>query len=99
MSRISCVIADHIYTQVVKVILDIEVPCPVSGLVINGQTCVFHKVPLIRLDNGTIMAYCANHRSRTFIADKTTCYLISKVANVVERIPQPNKKEPNHGTT
>lgn len=81
-----------------KVILDLEVPCPVSGLYLNGKVCDYHKVPLIRLDNGTIMAYCPNHRSRTFIADKTTCYMISKVAQVVERIPQP-LKEPKNGTT
>ena len=81
-----------------KVILDIEVPCPVSGLTLNGRVCELHKVPLIRLDNGSIMAYCPNHRSRSFIADKTTCYMIAKVANVVERIEQP-LKEPKHGTT
>ena len=93
-----CEINNLIYNQDVKVILDIEVPCPVSGLMLNGRICELHKVPLIRLDNGSIMAYCPNHRSRSFIADKTTCYMIAKVANVVERIAQP-LKEPKHGTT
>ena len=99
MSRIPCESANPIYNHAVKVILDIEVPCPVSGLKLNGKICDFHKVPLIRLDNGSIMAYCPNHRSRTFIADRTTCFMISKDANVVERIPQPLKKEPKHGAT
>lgn len=98
VSRICCGTSYLIYNQAVKVILDIEVPCPVSGLVLNGRVCELHKVPLIRLDNGSIMAYCPNHRSRSFIADKTTCYMIAKVANVVERIEQP-LKEPKHGKT
>jgi len=98
LSRITCGFRSIIYNQAVKEILDIEVPCLVSGLTLNGKVCDFHKVPLIRLDNGSIMAYCPNHRSRSFIADRTTCFLISKVAKVVDRISQP-LKEPKHGPT
>lgn len=87
-----------IYNEPVKEILDIEVPCALSGLVLNGMVCELHRVPLIRLDNGSIMAYCPNHRTRTFIADRTTCYLILKVAHVVERVSQP-LKEKNDGST
>lgn len=95
MSTIACEVHNLIYNQAVKVVLDIEVPCPMSGLVLGGRVCDLHKVPLIRLDNGSIMAYCANHRVRCFISDPTTCFLISKVANVVERIPQPLKESKN----
>jgi len=82
----------------VKAILDIEVPCIVSGLKLNGRVCEFHKVPLILLDNGTIMAYCPNHRARSFVSDRTTSHLIMKSAKIVERIQKP-LKEPKHGTT
>ncbi len=81
-----------------KAILDIDVPCPTSGLKFNGRICEFHKVPLILLDNGTIMAYCPNHRARCFISDRTTCHMIAKSANVIERIDKPIK-EPKHGAT
>lgn len=81
-----------------KAILDIEVPCPVSGLRLNGRICDFHKVPLMLLDNGTIMAYCPNHRARSFIADRTTSHMIAQSANVIQRIDKPIK-EPKHGST
>lgn len=81
-----------------KAILDIDVPCSVSGLRLNGQVCEFHKVPLILLDNGTIMTYCPNHRSRSFISDRTTVHMIMKSANIIQRIDKPIK-EPKHGTT
>jgi hypothetical protein len=82
----------------VKAILDIEVACPVSGLKLNGVICDLHKVPLIRLDNGCLMAYCPNHRVRAFISDRTTCHMISKFAQVLERIEQPFKDGKNGKT-
>ncbi len=81
-----------------KAILDIEVPCPVSGLKLNGRVCDFHKVPLMLLDNGSIMAYCPHHRARTFISDRTTSYMITQSANVIDQINKPIK-EPKNGTT
>ena len=81
-----------------KAILDIEVPCQVSGLKLNGSACDFHKIPLILLDNGTLMSYCPNHRARFFISDRTTVHMIMRTANIVERIEKPIK-ERKHGTT
>ena len=78
-----------------KVILDIQVPCPVSGLKLGGAICEFHKVNLMRLDNGSIMAYCPNHRARSFVSDRTTCFLISQSARVLERIEKPVKEREN----
>lgn len=81
-----------------KAILDIEVPCPVSGVPLNGRVCDIHRVPLMLLDNGTIMAYCPHHRGRTFISDRTTCYMIMQSAHIVERIDKPIKEQ-KHGAT
>jgi hypothetical protein len=69
-----------------KAVLDIEVPCPVSGLKLNGVICQFHKVPLMMLDNGTIMSYCPNHLMRCFISERITCSMNLKDAVVVQRI-------------
>ena len=81
-----------------KAVLDIEVPCPVSSLRMNGQLVEIHRVPLMLLDNGCLMAYCPNHRSRAFISDRTTVQWIMKTAQIIRRIEKP-VKEPKNGTT
>lgn len=98
MSSSVCEFSIYIYNHLVKAILDIEIACPVSGLRLNGVLCEVHKIPLIRLDNGCLMGYCPNHRVRAFIADRTTCHMISKNATVLERIEQPFKDRKNGKT-
>lgn len=81
-----------------KAVLDIEVPCHTSGLVLSGRMVEVHRVPLMLLDNGTLMAYCPAHRNRSFLSDPTTVHLILKTATIVRKIEKPIK-EPKHGTT
>lgn len=81
-----------------KTVLDIEVPCMISGMRLGGFQVPLHRVPLVVLDNGSIMAYCPNHRWRSFIGDITTVQEILKVAKVVRRIEKP-LKEKKYGST
>jgi hypothetical protein len=86
----------------VKVVYDINIACPVSGLRLSGRTCEVHMIPLMLLDNGTIMGYCPNHKTRVFISDRITSYYIQKTGQVIDRIPNPPKplyKERKHGPT
>jgi hypothetical protein len=79
-------------------VLDIEVPCHVSGLLVGDTRIGIHMVPLVLLPNGSLMAYCPNHRNRSFIADATTIHLILKNATIVRKIEKPIK-EPKNGKT
>jgi len=81
-----------------KAVLSVDVPCHTSGLSLGGRIVECHRVPLILLDNGTLMAYCPNHRNRSFISEPTTVHLILKDATIIRRIEKPIK-EPKQGTT
>lgn len=87
-----------------KLILDAEAPCPVSGMLIRGVRVPYHTLPLQVLNNLTIMIYCPNHKVRSFIGDRTTCAAIIEERKVLHRVERhiPNKelkKEAGHGTT
>lgn len=80
-----------------KLVLDLDLACPVSGIVIQGGKIPYHTLPVQVLDNGTIMVFCPHHLVRVFVGDKITCRSIVESSKIIERIDK--KKEAKHGTT
>ena len=74
-----------------KAVLDATALCPVSGQRVSGSLVDPHRLPLMLLDNGTIMMYCPNHMTRAFISDRTTVRLILQGTKIIERIEKPVK--------
>lgn len=80
--------------------LDIEVICPVSGLILDGTMIPVHKMAMMQCENGALFARCPNHVVRTFISDfKTVRHIMNQAVVVQVTTRNQRKKEKSNGTT
>jgi hypothetical protein len=74
--------------------LDFTVFCPLSGIALEGETILPHRLVVVQAANKTLWAYCGPHRIRLFIAEPQVVVKILRESMIVGR----KKENPNAAT-
>ena len=77
-----------------RIIIDIEVVCPLSGLTVEDGTIPSHKMVVIVLPNGSMYCRCGTHFVRMFCADERLISKIRRAYGVKEVVTYNVPKKP-----
>jgi len=75
-----------------RALLDLEIYCPWSAVIVAGQRIKPHKLAVMRCGNGTLFSICTVHRCRIFTADWNLIQKITKSVNVLEVTHKPLRR-------